>query len=573
MSAESKKLFKPAAFAFGLLFFVSTGALRAYDGSGETLNAFDQLVGEFDATGAGYEPAAIASPSTAPETKQNKDVVEIIIYHTNDIHGSIDAQPDRPDYGGAASLATMLKREKKPHIWIDSGDWFQGTPEGNMTRGAAVFDIFNRLGLTATVIGNHDFDYGEAALKDLAKTAGFPVLAANIFSQDSGAIVNYAKPYMIVAPYMGIKIGIFGVITQDMKTLTFPDHIKGLKFGSEKTAARKAVAGLKAEGADIIIGATHLGIESYRDIDYGINFGDFRLAKEVPGIDVILGGHTHTDVWPDSVCTMNKCGTLVAQTRGKLKKVNRIVLYVDTVKRRLVGYKSRELNLDHFTYPPDPEIAKVVEGYKDMVGKEMNKVVGSASMELTKGGIGESLIGNWITDTLRNHGKTDLGIINAHGIPSGLPAGEIKYGDIYRMAPFENRVTIVKIAGSELKKLVENSLVENSVQLLFSGAEITYDPLAANGSKLVEMTVGEAPVQDDKSYSFTTVDFLAISGRTMQGIKRDIIEISPLVIRDLFAKEITANSPISSSIKGWLKTASSAATLPKEQPQFSIGAR
>lgn len=558
MSTESRKPFRPAALAIGLLFFVSTGVLNSYAEDDRILSALDQLGGEFNATGAVYEPAAISAKTVveAPDAEQSKSVAEIVIYHTNDVHGSIDAMPDRPDYGGAASLATMLKREKKPHIWIDSGDWFQGIPEGSLTRGAAVFDIFNRLGLTATVIGNHDFDYGEAVLKDLAKTAGFPVLAANIFSQDTGAIVSYARPYVIVEPYSGIKIGIFGVITKDMKTLSLPDNIKGLKFGSEKTAARKAVDGLKSEGADIIIGATHLGIEEYQDTNYGINFGDFMLAKEVPGIDVILGGHTHTDVWPDSVCTMNKCGTIVAQTRGKLRKVNRIVLYVDTATRRLVGYKSRELSLDHFDYPPDPGIAAVVEGYKNAVGKEMNKVIGSASMELAKGGDGESLMGNWMTDVLRNHAKTDLGIINTHGIPSGLPAGEIKYGDVYRVSPFENHVAIVKIAGSELKKLAENSLVENSILLQFSGAEITYDQLAPNGRKLVGMKVGGAPVQDDRNYTFATADFMAISHKTMEGIKRDIIEITPLLMRDLLAREITANSPISSSIKGWLKTAS-----------------
>lgn len=556
MNSKIKKPFGPAAAVFSLaLMVLALNACRALAENNGHAAALAQLKAGVRETGFNRQspPVAVPAPAVAAD---NEPIVEIVIYHTNDMHGNIAPSPDNPSYGGAAALATLLKREKRPHVWIDSGDWFQGTPEGNLTRGAAVFDIFNRLGLTAGAIGNHDFDFGEAALKDLAKKAGFPVLGANIFSEASGGVVSYARPYTIVQAN-GVKIGIFGVITRDMQNLTIPDNIKGLNFGDEKTAATKAVRDLKAEGADIIIAASHLGVEEYRDTNYGIKTGDFSLAKDVPGIDVILGGHTHTDIRPDSVCTMNSCGTVVVQTNGKLRKVYRLVLSVGAKTGRIKNYTSRELNLNHASYPPDAEIAGVVAGYTAMAEKEMNKVIGSASMELSKGGAGESLMGTWMTDTLRKYGKTDIGLINTHGITSGLKAGRIKYGDVYRAAPFENHVTKVEIAGSELKKAAENSLYANSISLQFSGVEITYDPSAKDGGKLRGMKVGGVPVSDDRIYTITTVDFLAMAHKTLNGVQRKITEITPLLMRDLLAKEAAENSPISSSIKGWLKTTSS----------------
>lgn len=126
----------------------------------------------------------------------SRPTMKIVIFHTNDIHGQFLPQPADPKKGlpatgGAASLATLLKSEKLPWVWFDSGDWFQGTPVGNLTKGKAAVEIFNRLGLRATVIGNHEFDYGHDNLADILKDSRFKALGSNHFTaSDSRATLS-----------------------------------------------------------------------------------------------------------------------------------------------------------------------------------------------------------------------------------------------------------------------------------------------------------------------------------------------------------------------------------------------
>ena len=149
---------------------------------------------------------------------------EIVIFHTSDVHGGYDARPARhhkaaPDrlIGGYAVLANLVKRETRPKILLDSGDIFQGTPEGNLTLGDASIALMNHLGYAAMVIGNHEYDYGEENLRRLEKLAKFPMLAANIFLNRDGRPVDYATPHHMVT-VGGVKVGILGLATRHTAT-------------------------------------------------------------------------------------------------------------------------------------------------------------------------------------------------------------------------------------------------------------------------------------------------------------------------------------------------------------------
>ncbi|UPT74429.1 MAG: metallophosphoesterase [Elusimicrobiota bacterium] len=218
--------------------------------------------------------------------------IKLRVYHTNDVHGWIMPRPDKFQtnrlVGGAAALAALIAKDTGPKLVLDAGDWWQGTPEGSLTKGEAVADVFNAIGYDAVVIGNHEYDDGADSLKTLIGKIKVPVLSANTYGAD-GKLVPWVRA-SIVKEIAGVKVGIFGLTTTNMRRLAFPKNIAGLDFRREVDVAREQVKALKRQGATVIIAVTHIGLEN----EHSKHEGDQTLAREVPGIDLIVGGHSHT---------------------------------------------------------------------------------------------------------------------------------------------------------------------------------------------------------------------------------------------------------------------------------------
>ncbi len=538
---RARKLRKSAAFAAAALaFFVRLPALRADDA------AFLESAGG-KIRGLLQEHAK----SRTEELKRAKEEadaapVAVVLYETNDIHGHLD---------GAPMLATLLKSETRPHLWIDSGDWFQGTPEGNMTKGDAVIAILNKLGAAASELGNHDYDYGEENVRRLAAEAHFPILGSNI--ESAGRIVDYVTPYFIKEVVPHVKIGFFGLLTQDMPNLAFPQNIAGLNFDDGAATARKMVSELRRRGATVVVASTHLGIEQYGGKSYGGSKGDLSVANGAPGIDVILGGHTHTKMTQPVVVTgPGRAPTMITQTQGFLEAAYRVVLWVDPKTGALVRDEGELIPLDPARYPPDPDVQKMVDDDKKAVAAAMDRVLGSASEDILRGsGASESVMGDWLTDILRRKGGTDLGVVNTFGIRGDLHRGPVTFGDVYQVIPFDNRLARVEIAGSELRKLIEKNLGKDTIYLQCSGADIVYDLSAPQGRRLKSLKVGGAPVDDARIYTMTSMDFTVVAGMTFAGIQKKIVEISPILIRDLLVEEVRKHSPVSAGLDGRLAPA------------------
>ncbi len=174
------------------------------------------------------------------------------------------ARPDKLDFdrlvGGAATLKALLARDSGDKLVLDAGDWWQGTPEGTLSKGEAVAEVFNAIGYDAIEVGNHEFDAGVDSLKSLIGKMAMPVLAANIDGPD-GKHVSWTNQ-RVVKEVGGVKFGIFGLLTVHMTKLAFPKSIAGLTFRREADEARDQVDGAQKEGADVIIAVTHVGFEA-----------------------------------------------------------------------------------------------------------------------------------------------------------------------------------------------------------------------------------------------------------------------------------------------------------------------
>ncbi len=217
------------------------------------------------------------------------------ILYVNDFHGF--AEPYQPSgspgkLGGIAYLAGEVNRLRKEHptLLLAAGDMIQGNPWTNLFEGKSTIEVMNTMDFSAMVLGNHEFDFGQEVLKDRIREARFPILAANVQG------IPLIKPY-ILKEISGLKIAIIGLITEDTPTTTHPDNVKGLTFTTMIDSARKVMQGIEGR-PDLVIVLSHLGVPA-----------DRRLAESVKGIQVIVGGHTHTRI--ESPMKVNE--TLIVQ--------------------------------------------------------------------------------------------------------------------------------------------------------------------------------------------------------------------------------------------------------------------
>lgn len=436
--------------------------------------------------------------------------LELTVYHTNDIHGWIlprpasfyERDPSRP-IGGAAAFAAVVKKDKGPKLVLDAGDWFQGTPEGTLSKGRALVDVFNTVPYDAVAVGNHDYDLGEANLRELVAASKVPVLAANVYRQ--AARVPYLKPW-IVKEIAGVKVGIFGLITSNMRNLSFARNIAGLEFRREVGEARAAVKALRAAGATVVIALTHVGFEP----PDGPSFeGDQTLATEVEGIDLIVGGHTHTALkQPVKDATH---GTLIVQAGTTLSSAGVVTLEIDPATKRVVSSRGRLMDLWLDEIGEDPALAAVVARYKDATDQAFSVVLATAAAAMRRDRDRESPLGSWMADCARVWAGADVFLQNGGGIRADLAAGPVTLRDLFNLMPFDNRVVKLTMSGRQISDVLDHGVGMGRIAQI-SGARVRYRRSAPRGKRLGEVLVGGKPLDPRGTYTLATLDFLVQGG-------------------------------------------------------------
>ncbi len=239
---------------------------------------------------------------------------ELVILHTNDTHSQIEPYTYKADtnVGGYLRREALVREVRQQHpnvLLVDAGDFSQGTPYFNFYKGYVELHLMNEMGYDAVTLGNHEFDNGCAALAKRLKKARFATVCAN-YDFKNKALAKVVKPYVIVERG-GCKIGIFG-LTVDVSALVSPETAKDLVYHDPVEPARKIVAELRRQGCDLIVCLSHLGVEEHA-------MNDFKLAEQVDGIDVIVGGHSHKEfaqpkmVKNTRICQMTNRGKCVGQ--------------------------------------------------------------------------------------------------------------------------------------------------------------------------------------------------------------------------------------------------------------------
>jgi 2',3'-cyclic-nucleotide 2'-phosphodiesterase (5'-nucleotidase family) len=466
-----------------------------------------------------------ASPATGEQR-------EIVLLSTNDFHSAIDPilaywlsdEPKR-QLGGASHLMTMVEeirareaRNAIPTFLFDSGDLFTGKV-AKLTRGEALMEMLTTLRYDALGIGNHEFDYGWQNFRRQMFRVSYPVLGANIFYRGAttrdGQPIPFSAPHAIVE-HNGVRLGVIGIIGLDARSVILPSFVEQLDFTDPAEAVQRSIDEIR-DDVDLIVVLAHQGKtgpmqtdaenrpEVQRDFDT-----DIELCGAVPEIDVLLGGHAHRGIEVPYVHPETGC--IITQTYGFGTRLGFLRLVIDTEKRQVVSHQGELLKVWSDEHEPHPVMKAKMDAYRREVATIADRVVGHLAAPLSRVYNGESAMGNFTTDVLRQRTGADIAVTNAGGLRADLDRGPVTAGDVHDALPFFNTVVTVEMTGAQVAAILEQGLTLERGMLQVSGLTLRFDPEAPPGKRLVDAKIGGEPLDRARSYTVATNSFVAEGG-------------------------------------------------------------
>lgn len=381
-------------------------------------------------------------------TKEATMAGKTVILHTNDVHGAVEG------YAYIAQLKADYEAKGAEVILVDAGDYSQGEVYVSDTKGLDAVEMMNVTGYDVVTLGNHEFDYGYAQLKENMTKADFKILCANVYGEDGTPIFDANYTYTTKS---GVKIGFFGMETPEAQTKANPALIKGLKFDTDlKAVAEKQLEALKDD--DVVIALSHLGVD-----DSSKPYTSYDLYNAAKGIDFIIDGHSH------SVMIKGKNGEPIQSTGTKFANIG--VIVIDDASKKIESNSLYEIKEDT---AKDAAVAAAAQKIIDRIDKEYGAVFAKSKVELNGAKApngnrdGETNNGDLITDAMlwkvmqNKEGLTVnedhvVAITNGGGIRAAIKVGDVTKKDIKTVLPFGNTIEVIYVTGTELLEALEAS--------------------------------------------------------------------------------------------------------------------
>lgn len=506
------------------------------------------------------------------ETTQEPQYWSLTIMHTNDTHAHLD------DIAWRATVVKTIRSEAHNNLLLDAGDVFSGTLYFTKYQGQADIDLMNMLGYNAMGLGNHEFDKGPTALAEFINKAAFPIINSNFdFSTEpalsslfknsvgEGSVGESLKASIYPAAIVdvnGEKVGLIGVTTEDTGEISSPGD--RIKINDAFVSAASAVDMLEDKGIDKIIAISHLGWDK-----------DKELAEQVEGIDIIVGGHSHTKPsdYPAVITDAQyNTPTLVVQANEYGKYLGRLDVDFDDVglvkeyEGRLIDVAAKDAD-GNYVYEEDQEFAEKLATYKAPLEELKNTVVGKTQVALdgardnvrTK----ETNLGNLIADAMLEKasklGGASMAITNGGGIRASIDEGDITLGEVLTVMPFGNTLVVLELTGEQIIAALENgvSQVEQKAGRFpqVAGLKFTWDPEKAVEQRIVDVKVktseGYSSINRSSRYLVATNNFMAGGGDGYTSFKEasKVIDIG-FVDYEVFKEYLQQNSPVNPVIEG-----------------------
>jgi 2',3'-cyclic-nucleotide 2'-phosphodiesterase/3'-nucleotidase len=456
-------------------------------------------------------------------------IVRLDILAVNDFHGALAADDRNP---GAAALAAYLKAERAKNpagtILLSAGDMFQGSPDSNLLYGKTVVAFMNEVGFDAMVLGNHEFDWGLAVLRDRMAQAAFPMLAANIMDKNSGRRADLVRPYIILER-QGIKIAVVGFTTPDTAVTTNPKHVEEFLFADPAAALQALLPELKARGVAVIVALGHLA--SYPGEEPSGEAAD--LAR-TGAVAAVVSGHSHLKV------AGRAAGVPVVQAYYNGRSVAAVHLAVNAASGEILG-ATAEVRDVPAGLVPDPATAAIVAAAQGEIAPVKGLVLGRTADALEHDRYRLSPLGQWATDAMRAAAQTDIAFCNGGGLRTGLAAGIITLGDLYAVMPFDNSLYVAAMTGEQVLAALEHGIAnEKFGTLQFSGLRVEYNRHAPAGKRIVSVALADgSPLAPERTYTVAVSDFLVAGGDEYDMVKAAAVHTDTFKqLRDVLAEAV-----------------------------------
>ncbi|MFZ6762443.1 bifunctional metallophosphatase/5'-nucleotidase [Pseudoroseomonas sp. WGS1072] len=487
----------------------------------------------------------------------------LTLLHLNDVHARHDGQQasgaacqeGRPCLGGSARMATALavarratEADGRAVLHLDAGDQFTGSLYHTAHRGLAEAAVQRATGCQAMALGNHEFDHGPLTLAAYAAAVDFPLLSANLDMAREPALAARIRGH-VAFRRGGLRIGVIGLTTETTPQASSPGP--GLRFTEAAEAALREIAAIRAGGPATILVLSHLGLAA-----------DRALAAAVPGIDAIIGGHSHT-LLADGLPGAEGPHPLVVEGRDRAVRIVQAGAYGRWLGRldldlgadgRVAGHGGMVRAVDE-SLAPDPAVAALVAEYGAPLAALRARAVGPGAPGLSPAGCrqGECRLGNLLADAMLAAAPgADAALTNGGGLRAGLPEGVVSWGALLEMLPFGNTLSVVTLRGADLWAALEAGLAraqENGGGFpQVAGMRLRWRPGAPPGERLASVEVGGAPWRPEAAYRIVTNDFLRRGGDGYAAL-RD----APLAVLD-------NGRPLEEALADWLRRQGAART-------------
>lgn len=436
---------------------------------------------------------------------------------------------------------------------FDAGDLYSGTLYATLFDGEAETWFANHIDYDVMALGNHEFDNGSDWLATFVNRLEAPVVSSNLsFTEDSPLATSF-QPYVILERG-GIRYGVFGLLSTGTVESSSPGS--DVIFHDEIEAAVTTVASLKKEGITRIIALSHMG--------WGY---DMKLAARVPGIDIIIGGHSHTvpEEYPTVITATAGNRTLIVQAGSQGNYLGKLDVTFDK-KGEVSSWDGRLIPIDD-TIPVDAAMNAQLQTWNQRIeslkqtkiGTTIVDLVGKRSLVRSQ----ETNLGNVVADSMLGaaaYADADIALVNGGGIRTSIPAGDISLGNVMEVLPFQNLLVAIDITGGQLITALENgvSSVEEEAGRFpqIAGFRFNWNPLAAQGSRVTSIDIRQPdgsyqPIILDAIYRLVTSEFIAGGGDGYDvftwALSTDILGIADY---EAFIDYVENSSPLNAAVEG-----------------------
>lgn len=460
-------------------------------------------------------PATTAASEITGEARKS-----IYILHTNDMHGTYmpfltttdnaTAQTGDPGrdtlitfnqaakIGGFAYLASAIKKVRAEKgddkvLLVDGGDTFSDDQLGNLTKGEAMIRLMNTVNYDLMVLGNHDFDYGWPRTRELEQMASFPMRAANILNESTQQPV-FGEPY-IIKEINGVKVALLPLGYRNTPKTGNPDNVKGLRFEVGQEVAKKYVPELRQK-ADIVVVLSHEGTAV-----------DYKMAREVAGIDLIIGAHSHDLLEP-----RKKIGqTYVVQALSDDAVLGDTELLITGDK--LVGVNTHYHWLWNGQLQPDQQVQALVDELRKPHLSKLQETVVTSKDVIGRQYKSESPFDRLVGNLLLENYKGEVAFMPGVGYGISIKPGPVTSEEVYKLLPHPSKIVTLTMTGKQLKQTLEqtaeNLKPESKLEavgglLQTTGIRYEMDLTEPIGQRISNMMIQNQPVSDTQSYKVVT---------------------------------------------------------------------